>query len=228
MRTVINYVVVAVILGGVAAVALTASRIERRVARAEQQMATLELDAPDTTYAELSEYLDFAESMPWLFGDTRADLAARRVTLRYWRGEFAGILADYADTTSAEVTGNLPLQFIVANAAYRAGVNAEAEREEVLRAIDGAIGVYLGVLQESPDHPDAAYNYEYLIRLRADIAAGADIPMGSVNPNGREGESPEDGALEEIKIYVPVQQDVDPEMDESPTLGAGQGIRKRG
>ena len=24
------------------------------------------------------------------------------------------------------------------------------------------------------------------------------------------------------------QQDVDPEMDESPTLGAGQGIRKRG
>ena len=195
MRTVINYVVVAVILGGVAAVALTASRIDRRVARAEQQMATLELDAPDTTYAELSEYLDFA---------------------------------DYADTTSAEVTGNLPLQFIVANAAYRAGVNAEAEREEVLRAIDGAIDVYLGVLQESPDHPDAAYNYEYLIRLRADIAAGADIPMGSVNPNGREGESPEDGALEEIKIYVPVQQDVDPEMDESPTLGAGQGIRKRG
>ena len=75
----------------------------------------------------------------------------------------------------------------MANAAYRAGVNAEAEREEVLRAIDGAIGVYLGVLQESPDHPDAAYNYEYLIRLRADIAAGADIPMGSVNPNGREG-----------------------------------------
>ena len=43
-----------------------------------------------------------------------------------------------------------------------------------------------------------------------------------------EGESPEDGALEEIRIYVPVQQDVDPEMDESPTLGAGQGIRKRG
>ena len=116
----------------------------------------------------------------------------------------------------------------MANAAYRAGVNAEAEREEVLRAIDGAIGVYLGVLQESPDHHDAAYNYEYLIRLRADIAAGADIPMDSVNPNGREGQSPEDGALEEIKIYVPVQQDVDPEMDESPTLGAGQGIRKRG
>ena len=55
MRTVINYVVVAVILGGVAVVALTASRIDRRVARAEQQMATLELAAPDTPYAELSQ-----------------------------------------------------------------------------------------------------------------------------------------------------------------------------
>ena len=64
--------------------------------------------------------------------------------------------------------------------------------------------------------------------MRADIASGADIPMTIQSPHGREGEAPEDSDLEDVKIYVPVQRDVDPEVDESPTLGAGDRIRKRG
>ena len=228
MKTAFNYVLVSVILGALATVVLTASRVDRRVARAQQQMATLNLDDPETTYADLASYLDFAESMPWLFGDTRADITARRAALRYWQGDYAGLVTDYADVTEATVAGNLPLQFIVANAAYRAGLDRDADREQVLRALDGAIDAYLGVLQESPGHLDAAYNYEYLIRLRADIASGAEIPMNTRGQHGREGESPEDSELEDIRIYVPVQRDVDPEVDEDPTLGAGGRIRKRG
>ncbi len=228
MKTTINYLIAAAVLGGLATAVLTASRIDRRVARAQQQLATLELEDPETTYAELAAYLDFAETMPWLFGETRADVTARRVALRYWRGEYAGILADYADTSAPEMVRNVPLQFIVANAAYRAALNPDVEREQILRALDGAIAIYLGVLQESPDHLDAAYNYEYSLRLRADIASGAEIPMSAQNPHGQEGEAPEDLDLEEIKIYVPVQRDVDPEVDDSPTFGAGGRIRRRG
>ena len=137
------------------------------------------------------------------------------------------MLADYADAPP-DAAGNLRLQFVLANAAARAALDPEADREQVLRALDGAIDVYLGVLQESPGHLDAAYNYEYLLRLRADIASGAEIPATPRSQHGREGEAPEDGELEEIEIYVPVQRDVDPEMDESPTLGAGDRIRRRG
>ncbi len=120
------------------------------------------------------------------------------------------------------------LQFIVANAAYRAGLAAGDDRDRLLRALDGAIGAYLGVLQASDGQRDAAYNYEYLVRLRADVASGADLPAADQGQHGREGEAPEDAALEEIRIYVPVQREVDPEFDEQPTLGAGGEIRKRG
>ena len=228
MKTSIVSLIVAVVLGGLAASALTASRVDRQVARAQQQLATLELRAPETLYAELSSYLDFAERLPWLFGETRAELSTRRVGLRYWRGEYGGILADYGDTSAPEVAGNRSLQGIIANAFYRASLEPGAEREQVMQALDSAISVYLGVLQQGEDYLDAAYNYEYLIRLRADIVSGADIPMTIQSPHGREGEAPVDANFEDIKIYVPVQRDVDPEFDESPTLGAGGRIRKRG
>jgi len=228
MKRPISSLLVAIALGGVAAAALAASRIDRQVARAQQQLATLELEAPEATFAELASYLDFAESVPWLFGETRAELSARRVTLRYWRGEYAEILADYGERAVPEVAKNLPLQAILANAAYRASFDPDAEREQILQTLGSAISFYLGVLQQSSDYHDAAYNYEYLVRLRADIASGAEIPSTNPNPHGREGEAPEDSHLEDTKIYVPVQRDVDPEIDESPTLGAGGRIRKRG
>ena len=228
MKAAFQHLITALILGGIAAAVAAAGRLDRRVARAEQQIATFAFDDAAAAYGELERSLDVAGTVPWLFGGTRADVESRRAALRYWRGDYAGLLADYTDAASPDATGNLSLQFILANAAARAALDPDADREQVLRALDGAIDVYLGVLQESPGHLDAAYNYEYLLRLRADIASGAEIPAPRRSQHGREGEAPEDGELEEIEIYVPVQRDVDPEMDESPTLGAGERIRRRG
>ena len=228
MRAALNYLVATVILGAIAGVVLTGSRVDRRVARAQQEVATLNMDDPEATYADLSGYLEFAESMPWLFGETRANIQTRRAAIRYWQGDYTGLMADYGDVNRVDVQNNLAVQFIVASAAYRAGMDPDTDRERVLRALDGAIDAYLGVLQESPEHLDAAYNYEHLIRLRADIAAGVEIPSGLPGLHGREGESPEEMEMDDIKIYVPVQREVDPEMDEDPTIGAGGRIRKKG
>ena len=148
--------------------------------------------------------------------------------MRYWQGDYAGLLADYADVAAGAGGASPALQFLVANAAYRAGLAAGDDRDRLLRSLDGAIDAYLGVLQEADGQRDAAYNYEYLVRLRADVASGADLPAADQGQHGREGEAPEDAALEEIRIYVPIQRDVDPEFDEQPTLGAGGQIRKRG
>ena len=228
MRVVLNYLIVAGLFGAVALGLFVASGIDQRVARAQQQISTIELVRPESAYADLESYLAVADLLPWLFGDTRAAVTARRAALRYWRGEYTGLLTDYSDSTDLEMSGNLELQFVLANAAYRAGLERRSDTAGALQALDGAIGVYLGVLQDSPDHQDAAYNYEYLLRLRADIASGGEIPVSTQTPHGLEGEAPEDSDREEIKIYVPVQRDVDPEMDESPTLGAGGRIQKRG
>ncbi len=228
MRSALSAVVGAVVFGALAALVWTGSRIERRIARAEQQMATLNLGDPAATYAELAGTFAWTESIPWFFGETQADVVARRATIRYWQADYASLLADFSDVASAEVAENLSLQLVIANAAYRVGFTAPVERVQLLGALDSAIGAYLGVLQDSPGHRDAAYNYEYLLRLRADVAAGAELPRSRQSLHGQEGESPEDAQLEDIKIYVPVQREVDPEMDEAPTIGAGGRIRRRG
>ena len=195
-------------------------------------MATLDLRAPASAYAGLLEDLDAAGPLAGLLGAARADMETRRAAVRYWQGDYAGLLEDYAGGNAGAAGGNVALQFIVANAATRAAIAtldpASEDRQGMLRALDGAIDVYLGVLQQSPDHLDAAYNYEYLLRLRADLASGAEISIIPNSQLGQEGEAPEDTEMEEIQIYVPVQEEVDPEIDESPTLGAGQRIRRRG
>ena len=163
MRVVFNYLIVAGVLGTVALGLFVTSGIDQRVARAQQQVSTFELVRPEVAYADLESYLDVADTLPWLFGDTRAAVTARRATLRYWRGEYGSLLADYSDSSDPAVSGNLELQFVLANAAYRAGLERRSETAEVLQALDGAIGVYLGVLQDSPDHQDAAHNYDCLL-----------------------------------------------------------------
>ncbi len=218
---------VAVMLAASAALLWAGSRVDRRLARAQQQGATLDLAGSAATLAGIAASLDGPGASWWPFGGGADEVAAHQAAVRYWQGDYAGLLADYADAAGGG--GASPaLQFLVANAAYRAGIAAGEDRDRLMRALDGAIDAYLGVLQESAGQRDVAYNYEYLVRLRADVASGADPPAAGQELHGREGEAPEDAVLEEIRIYVPVQREVDPEFDESPTLGAGGRIRKRG
>ncbi|MCY4658559.1 MAG: hypothetical protein OXF93_01920 [Acidobacteria bacterium] len=216
----------AVALAAAAALLWSGSRMDRRLAHAQQRSATLDLDGSAAALADIAASLG-GPAAGWGFGG-EDDVAARQAAVRYWQGDYAGLLADYADVAGGGGVASPALQFIVANAAYRAGLAAGDDRDRLLRALDGAIGAYLGVLQASDGQRDAAYNYEYLVRLRADVASGADLPAADQGQHGREGEAPEDAALEEIRIYVPVQREVDPEFDEQPTLGAGGEIRKRG
>ena len=221
---------VALALAAAAALLWSVSRVDRRLAHAQQRSATLDLDGSAAALAEVAAALEGPGSW-WPFGGRGDAVAVRRAAVRYWQEDYAGLLADYADVAAggAGAAGAGPaLQFLVANAAYRAGLAAGDDRDRLVRALDGAIDAYLGVLQESDGQRDAAYNYEYLVRLRADVASGADPPAAGQGQHGREGEAPEDAELEEVRIYVPVQREVDPEFDEQPTLGAGGRIRKRG
>ncbi len=262
MKAVVNYLLAALILGAVAVLFLARSLLDRRLASAERELVTLNLAESARRYAEVSRYLDYATNVPWLLTGTRADLQARRAAIRYWQSDYDSLLADYGDPRSAAVQNNPALQFIVANAAYRALQNAAGQataaaaagtppasaldrgsaigrrgpgnpqgtgagtRQQALGALDRAIRAHLQLLQNSRGHPDAAFNYEYLIRLRQVIARGRDWPTDRREELlGREGVPPPDADMHEIKIYVPVEVD---EESEKPTMGEGEPIRKRG
>jgi len=223
-----RYLLAALGLGLVAGGMLAASRFERRMADAARAMATLNLAGAARAYDELASYLDATPGLPSLLGGLRDELAARRAAVRYWQADYAGLLADHTESGISGGHSPQDLQFVVANAAYRLRPDAAA-REEMLRSLDRAIGLYLRLIQASPGHRDAAFNYEFAIRMRKAVARGRPWPAGDrMAPLGREGEPAAEADVEQIKIYVPAEHDEESEMIEEPTVGEGQPLRRRG
>ena len=156
-------------------------------------------------------------------------MAVRQAAVRYWRGDYASLVADYTSADSPSSAGNLDLQFVVANADYRSVQRPDANREMALGTLDHAIGVYRRLLEGNEPHLDTAFNYEMMVRLRNRIAAGDEVPaFRRPTVPGNQGENPEEAEMEDVQIYVPSDSMIDPNETEDPTIGTGAQIRKRG
>ena len=222
VRTALRYLVVAILLAIAGVTLLAASRLERRVAQADQAMATLNLSRAAEAYDDIADSLAVIGRLPWLLGSTRDAVAARQAAVRYWRG-------DYTSADSPSIAGNLDLQFVVANADYRSVQRPDANREIALGTLDHAIGVYRRLLEGNKAHLDTAFNYEVMVRLRNRIAAGDEVPaFRRPTVPGNQGENPEEAEMEDVQIYVPSDSMIDPNETEDQTIGTGAQIRKRG
>ena len=229
VKTALRYLVGAVLLGAVAIALLAAARLERRVALADQQMATLNLSRAARAYDEVADSLAVTGRIPWLLRGTRDEVAVRRAAVRYWRGDYAPLVDDYTSADSPSIAGNLDLQFVVANADYRSVRRPDSSREIALGTLDHAIGVYRRLLEGNEAHLEAAFNYELMVRLRNTIAAGEEVPpYRRPTAPGNPGDTPEEEDMEDIQIYVPRESVIDPEATDDPTIGEGAPIRKRG
>ncbi len=229
VKTALRYLVVAILLAIASVVLLVASRLERRVAQADQEMATLNLSRAARAYDEVADSLAVIGRLPWLLPGTRDEVAVRQAAVRYWRGDYAPLVAEYTSADSPSIAGNLDLQFVVANADYRSVQQPDSSREIALGTLDHAIGVYRRLLEGNEAHLETAFNYEVMVRLRNRIAGGDEVPVfRRPTVPGNQGESPEDAEMEDIQIYVPSDSVIDPNETDDPTIGTGTRIRKRG
>ena len=73
---------------------------------------------------------------------------------------------------------------LAANAAFRASAPQGADRRDAVERLDGVIRAYAEVLRKDPSDADAAYNYEYVVRLR-DTLAKAPAPQERARPARR-------------------------------------------
>ena len=101
-----------------------------------------------------------------------------------------------------------------------------------MAALDEGISAYLTVLRGAPESETAAYNYEYLVRLRAALESGDRTYEETTEEGdgwlGREGGPPrERDESIDFKIYIPLQSE---ELDQEEGGGAGkdQPRRRRG
>ena len=147
-------------------------------------------------------------------------------------------LGDYASLAPSDNGSSDPeTQFLAASALYRTAQVGPQDRATLLKALEQIIRAYGEVLQSSPGHRDAAFNYEFVIRLRDELIAGrrkslpapagdgdtpADLNLDT-DMHGLPGAPPEDMKLKDFPVLVPRESE---ELSNSDQ-GAGQGRTRR-
>jgi hypothetical protein len=228
MKSVTAYLIAAVVFAGVGIVALSASRLERRLADAQERTSTQQYALAQESLEAAGGYLRYAQWLPRIGDDTVREVRAREAALQYWKGDYEKVLPAQAEPVAAVDESNVELQLVVANAAFRVGLNGVTERTAAVQALNEAANGYLTVLKNNTWHEEAAYNYEYVIRLRDEIAKGRRPPSEQPQQGMDLGESgaPSDAtSTKGFQIYVPLQGD-----EKSPEGGdagkAGEKVRK--
>jgi hypothetical protein len=216
MRGITGWVAGAVVLALAGAMCLGASRLDRQMADAQQTLVTSDYDAADASLQVIERYYQYASRVPWVGEGPVNDVRARRAAIKYWQRRYGALApADRTDPVADVPADNLPLQVIVADSVYRDTQTRAKDRATMLRMLDSSVAAYRTVLSNArrPDDASwgkvAAYNYEYVVRLRADIVRGRRAlppPVGD-RTFGSQGK-PEDATFEnQFKRYVPLEKE---------------------
>lgn len=215
MRSSFGQALVAVVLVGAGLVLWRGGELEQRIAAAERELVTLRYQEAGAIAAEPSSAL--ARLLP---GEERTLTSARELqaTADYWQSDYDGVAANPA------------VKLLAANAAYRATRRDGGQWQAVVGRLDTLVKSYAEVLRDDPTSADAAFNFEYAVRLRAAIAARkqavapVDAAGSKVTIHGREGAPPAESDMKKFKMIVPMRPD---ERLEAERAGkAGQKVRK--
>lgn len=220
MRQALTRFVVAGLLVGAGAACLLAGRYERAVARADASLATLR-------FGDRAAVVDVGvlNRLPWM--DKLARLARARGTVaEHWQGRSSVDPPDPDDPPEVAI--------LRANALYRAA-RATQDRHVQAQRLDQVQQQYARVLRADPTQTDAAYNYEFVARLKGRLAKSrdavvpvapaqlesGDLPAGPTI-HGRPGAEPSAGDTSKFKMVVPMRPD---ERKDVPR-DAGKGPQK--
>jgi hypothetical protein len=228
MRGFAGYLMAAVLLAGAGVFAWGSAKFERDLADAQQDVATERFEEADQRLADAERYASYVRWIPQVGASAERDLATRRAALHYWQKDYASVLPRDTDPVGAVDTANVDLQLVVANAAFRNAQPGVTDKAVQLQALDEAIGSYMAVLKSETWHPDAAFNYEYLLRLRTEIAQGRRKPGATADKTdnlGEQGSPAQSTSTKKFEIYVPLEGS---ERTESGEAGKGAAIQKKG
>jgi hypothetical protein len=141
-------------------------------------------------------------------------------TAQYWIGD------DEALTASDDPA----VKLLAANAEYRALRRAGGPWQAAVGRLDAIAKRYAEVIRLQPDNEDAAYNYEFVLRLRSTLATSkqalvpTDPASSGVTVHGIPGAPPEETDAKKFKMIVPMLPDERQEAEEAGR--AAKKIRK--
>jgi hypothetical protein len=238
MKSVVAPLLLAIVFVLAGAAFWMTGRADERVAAVHQQLATLQYNAASANGADVEQSMDLERRVPVVGRQAVADVHDATTTARYWQGDLDGVAPQH-DATGAVNETDPAILLLAANAAFR-GVQTAADRTDTLRRLDGAVKNYADALKASGQQIDAAYNYEFAVRMRDSLgkARGAaaklaaakrpadetgDLPSGPTL-HGRPGGPPPKTEMSQFKIVIPKRGE---ERKDNPEAGkGGQKVRK--
>ena len=226
MRSTRAFALAAIVLAALGSAFLGVARLEGHMADAGQRLSTLEYSAAQESLTEADQYASHARFVPWLGSDARQEIRARQAAVQYWQRQYDVVLPAGAEPVAAVDEENVELQLVVANSAYRVHQTEFKDKQSTIKALEETAAGYLTVLKNNTWHPEAAFNYEYIIRLRDQAAKGSQPPPPQKNEeesdNGDQGAPTPATSQEGFQIYIPLEQG-----EKNPTGGeAGKASAK--
>ena len=201
---------IVVVLLAAGAILWRTSESEHRLAAAERDLVTLQYES---AAAQAQGPGRIARLLP---GNDRLAADARSVndSAAYWQGDY--------DT----VASNTDAKLLAANAAYRTLRKQGGTWQAVVGKMDSVVKSYAEILREQPDNAEAAFNYEYTVRLRAVLTARKQPvapydASATLTLHGFEGAPPEESDMKKFKMIVPMRPDERLEAEK-----AGKGTTK--
>ena len=209
MRTTIVRLVIAAALAAASWLTWSEAKRADRTADVKQQIATLRFADVDADLDAGGTLLDYLPQQRRLSDD----LSVARAVAAYWRGQYDNVTAS---STGADADAAVLLA--AANAAFR-----EAQRESTgaaVQRLDGVLNAYASALKASPRNIEASYNYEFVARVRDQIArtpgkgvkppavaagrVATDLPLGPTI-HGLPGAPPPEAKMEELQMLAPME-----------------------
>jgi hypothetical protein len=187
------------------------ARLADRVADIKEQVATLRFEDV-RALPERAGWSGYFPGVRSLEDDVRVEAAS----VAYWLGRYQDV---NANTDNAEADAAVLLT--AANAAFRQSQRDPGTGQAAVQQLDSVLNAYSSALKASARHVEAAYNYEFVARLRDQVArsqgkpsrtTGApvvaertgDLPSGATI-HGRPGAPPPEAKMEDLQMLAPME-----------------------
>jgi hypothetical protein len=216
MKTFVGQLVIVLVLLVAGAVLWAVGSAEQRLAAAERTLVTLRYDRAAEEFETAAATNAAERIIADATGTAKAAVDARRKAT-YWLGDYQ----EFLESTDGD------LKMLAADASYRAMRAQGGTWQSVTTKLDAIAKRYADVLREHPENEDAAYNYEFVVRLRAAVATAKqairplDLDTTGLTVHGHRGGPPEGSDTKKFKMIVPMRPDERMEAEQ-----AGRGAQK--
>ena len=237
MKSIAAGLILAVLLFAGGALSFQESRHAQRLADAHERLVTLQY----TDEGDLARDSTIIDRLPPPIGLAQGTELRHQATVSYWLARYTS-LTDATNAAKGPAPTDSTLLLLAANAAFRTSAPQSKDTKAVVARLDTVVQAYADVLRRDSSQSDAAYNYEFVVRLRDTIAKGpknprdakkgppelpdesVDLPTGTTI-HGRHGGPPEGEAMSDFKTVTPMRYD---EREEQMDPGRGQKLRRKG